>query len=148
MTLSRRAVVAALLCLPAARLHAGGAGIFTRDGLALGGTDVVAYFAEGRALAGRPEHAVEWQGARWLFASEENRRRFEEDPQAYAPQFGGYCAYAVSKGALAPTDPEAWTIVDGKLYLNFSPAVRERWAADREANISRAEANWPRLSGE
>ena len=112
-------------------------------GRAIRGTDPVAYFTEGRAVPGDPDIAHEWSGATWRFASEENRARFIADPAAYAPQFGGYCSWAVSKGYTASTDPEAWTIVDGKLYLNYSKDVQKQWLADRDAAIARAEANWP-----
>ena len=78
-----------------------------------------------------------------LFASAVNRDMFAAEPDQYAPQFGGYCAYAASKGHIAPTVPEAWTIFDGMLYLNFSPRVRELWSKDFPGNIAKGEANWP-----
>ncbi|SEK61886.1 YHS domain-containing (seleno)protein [Pacificibacter marinus] len=120
--------------------------IHTKDGLAIGGTDPVAYFTQSAPVQGDPAYAFEWGGETWHFASSENKAAFMADPKAYAPQFGGYCAYAASKGALAPGDPEAWTIHDGKLYLNFSLNVRTIWLEDMEANIALAEANWPSLS--
>jgi hypothetical protein len=96
-------------------------------------------------VAGERRYEHEWQGATWRFASAANRDRFAAAPERYAPQYGGYCAWAVSQGYTAGIDPEAWTIVDGKLYLNYDREVQERWAADREANIRSADANWPQL---
>lgn len=118
--------------------------VYTEAGIAIDGSDAVAYFTEGKPVAGSPEHAVDWNGSRWLFSSAENKAAFEADPTAYAPQYGGYCAFAMSKGYVAPTVPEAWTIVDGKLYLNFSLGVRDRWSKDIPGNIAAADANWPK----
>ena len=84
-----------------------------------------------------------WKGATWRFASAANRTAFEMNPKAYAPQYGGYCAYAVSRGYTAKIEPDAWRIVDGKLYLNYSRSVRTHWAADVPGNIAKANANWP-----
>ena len=81
--------------------------------------------------------------ATWRFSSEENRAAFAANPEAYAPQYGGYCAYAVSQGYTASTTPEAWTIVEDKLYLNFSTSVRRRWERDIPGHIAAANANWP-----
>ncbi|MEM6423149.1 MAG: YHS domain-containing (seleno)protein, partial [Pseudomonadota bacterium] len=103
----------------------------------------VAYFVQGGPKPGRAAHAATWNGTTWHFASAENRERFLADPAVYAPQYGGYCAWAVSRGYTAPTVPEAWEIVDNRLYLNFSLGVRARWRRDIPGNIARANANWP-----
>ncbi len=116
---------------------------FSRNGAVIGGYDVVAYFREGQAVQGRPEFKLMWKGATWHFSSAENREHFEMNPKAYAPQFGGYCAYAVSRGYTATVQPEAWKIVDGKLYLNHSLSVRRLWERDVPGNITKATANWP-----
>lgn len=118
------------------------------NGVAVRGADVVAYFASGRPASGRAEFAHDWNGARWLFSSAANRDAFAAEPARYAPQYGGFCAWAVSQGYRAPIDPDAWRIVDGKLYLNYSRAVQLRWDLMRVSNISKADANWPRLAGE
>ena len=97
----------------------------TRAG-AIRGYDAVAYFTESKPVRGNKDYVVEWNGARWYFASAENRDRFEADPNKYAPQYGGYCAWAVANGYTASTDPGAWSIKDGKLYLNYSKLVRAR----------------------
>ncbi|MEM7410185.1 MAG: YHS domain-containing (seleno)protein [Myxococcota bacterium] len=116
-----------------------------RNGVAVEGTDVVAYFADGAATAGKAEYEHRWNGATWRFASAEHRDLFVADPERYAPQYGGYCAFAVAHGSTAGIDPEAWTIVDGKLYLNLSPRIQHRWTADRARFIEQADANWPGL---
>lgn len=120
----------------------------TPDGIAIAGFDPVAYFTQGRAVAGSPGIAHSWQGARWLFASPAHRDLFAAAPQAYAPQFGGWCAYALSRGRYAAeVDPEeAWTVRDGQLFLNWSRGVRERWlAGDVEAAIATGRRNWPHV---
>ena len=120
----------------------------TTFGGAIRGYDPVAYFAEGRPVAGTSDHRHEWMGAVWSFASAENRAAFEADPEKYAPRYGGYCAWAVSQGYTASIDPDAWRIVDGALYLNYSLGVQERWAKDVPGNIAKADVNWPRLRDE
>ena len=114
----------------------------TADG-AIRGYDPVAYFISGEPTEGRAEYSTEWQGATYRFASADNLARFESDPGSYAPQYGGYCAYAVSQGYTASIDPEAWSIVDGKLYLNYSTGVQKRWEKDIPGYIDAADSNWP-----
>ncbi len=115
----------------------------TRAGLAVEGHDVVAYFTEGGTVKGSAEFTHEWRGAKWRFASAAHRDRFAAAPENHAPQFGGYCAWAVSQGYTARIDPAAWKIVDGKLYLNYSLKVKATWEKDIPGNIRKAEANWP-----
>jgi hypothetical protein len=115
----------------------------SRGQLALGGYDAVAYFTEARPVRGSAEFEIEWAGARWRFASAASRDAFTDAPERYAPQFGGYCAWAVSQGYTASGDPEAWTVVDGKLYINYSRSVRRTWERDAEGNIRKGDANWP-----
>ncbi|MEL6477374.1 MAG: YHS domain-containing (seleno)protein [Pseudomonadota bacterium] len=114
-------------------------------GTAIDGTDPVAYFKEGRPVEGSSDFTHEWNGATWRFASAENRDLFAADPVAYAPQYGGYCAWAVAKGSTASTDPDNWAIVDGKLYLNYNDAVQAKWDKDRPGNIAKANDNWPEV---
>ena len=116
---------------------------FATDDGAIRGYDPVAYFALGEPTRGSDKYATKWQGAIYKFASADNLALFKSEPQRYAPQYGGYCAYAVSKGSTATTDPAAWTIVDGKLYLNFSPSVKKRWSKDIPGHIRSANKNWP-----
>lgn len=114
-------------------------------GTAIEGYDPVAYFLAGKPMKGEAQWTHQWNGATWRFSSAENRDRFAQEPEKYAPQFGGYCAYAVSEGYTAEIDPQAWTIVDGKLYLNYSKKVRQTWEQDRSRRIERASRNWPSL---
>jgi hypothetical protein len=114
-------------------------------GLALDGYDTVAYFTAGRAVEGRREYVHEWSGATWRFASAEHRDLFAADPAKYAPRYGGYCAYAVAHGYTAEIDPEAWKIVDGRLYLNYDRKVQALWEADVAGHVRAADERWPRL---
>lgn len=117
--------------------------IYTVDGVALSGYDAVAYFTDQKAVKGKVEFETEWSGAKWRFASAANRTAFSADPRKYAPQFGGYCAWAVSKGYTYKADPEAWRVVDGKLYLNYDRSVQEKWTRELPEVIDRASHNWP-----
>ncbi len=121
--------------------------VFSTGAGAIGGYDPVAYFAEGEPVKGLSQYSYRWNGATWHFSSAEHRDRFRADPQSFAPQYGGYCAYAVAHGATAPTNADAWSIVDGKLYLNYSLAVRENWRKDTPRFIRRADRNWTELLG-
>ncbi|MFM8914099.1 MAG: YHS domain-containing (seleno)protein [Flammeovirgaceae bacterium] len=114
----------------------------TKEG-AIRGYDPVAFFTEGREVMGKKEFVFEYAGAKWHFASEVHLNLFKENPEKYTPQFGGYCAYGMSSGYKAETQPNAWTILDGKLYLNYSLGVRATWNQDRARYIQKAEANWP-----
>jgi hypothetical protein len=111
--------------------------------VALGGYDAVSFFGEGGAREGTADYTFTHDGAEWRFASAANRDRFAENPAAFAPQYGGYCAWAVAQGYTAKGDPEYATIVAGKLYLNFSAAVHEKWRADIPRFIAEADRNWP-----
>ena len=133
--------LALLLVLPLAM--AAKPAIFATDEGAIRGYDPVAYFTDAAPTRGNDQFSTSWQGATFHFASAENLKLFKADPAAYAPQYGGYCAYAVSKGATATTVPEAWTIVDGKLYLNYSLGIKQRWSGDVAGNIRAANSNWP-----
>jgi YHS domain-containing protein len=126
---------------------AGKAKIYTGpiDGVGAGGYDVVAYQTEGAARPGDAAITVTHEGVVYRFASAANLKMFQADPARYLPQFGGYCAWAVASGYTAHADPEAWNMVDGKLYLNYSKSIRARWARDPKANITKGEANWPKV---
>ncbi|MEP7363613.1 MAG: YHS domain-containing (seleno)protein [Acidobacteriota bacterium] len=113
--------------------------------IAMHGYDAVAYFTDGRPVKGATKFAAQWRGASWMFATAEHRDQFQKEPEKYAPQYGGYCAWAVSKGYTANGDPEAWRIVNGKLYLNYSKSVQKKWEQDTAARIQEADRNWPAL---
>jgi hypothetical protein len=154
MALSRRSLLwivpGATLAVPLGTRLFGGSALAARvnadAGLAVRGTDVVAYATEGRPVPGSAAFAHEWQGATWRFASAAHRDRFAADPARHAPAYGGFCAWAVSEGYTAPIDPAAWKIVDGRLFLNYDRAVQRRWERDIPGRIARADANWPRLA--
>ena len=115
------------------------------EGVAILGYDTVAYFTEGRPVKGSPDFEYVWQDTRWRFASAEHRTRFAGEPDRYAPQFGGFCTGGVGVGNLAPIDPEAWVIVDGRLYLHYDKEGRDETAAGPEARIAAATERWEAL---
>jgi YHS domain-containing protein len=118
------------------------------SGSAIEGYDPVAYFEEGKPVEGDSDYTHEWMGATWYFASAANRDLFAADPEKYAPQYGGYCAWAVANGYTAKIDPQAWTVVDDRLYLNYSLDVQKQWQQDVPGNITKADANWPGIRTE
>jgi YHS domain-containing protein len=138
--------------LPALCLIASGAmatdEVFVADTVAIRGYDPVAYFTEGAPVKGEPQFRQEWNGAAWHFANRENLERFQADPERYAPQFGGFCAFGMSRGYKVGTDPAAFTVHEGKLYLNYSLPVQATWLKDTDAYIDKAEANWATLEHE
>jgi len=143
----RRAVLIGLTAstiLPA--LPSLAAPYFINSTSAASGFDVVAYFTESRPVMGHEAIAAEHDGARFLFANAANQAAFSADPARYAPQYGGWCAFAMAHNAQASTVPEAWSIVDDRLYLNFSLYVRENWRRDPAGFIARADANWPNFA--
>ena len=117
--------------------------VYTLSDLAVSGYDPVAYFADGKPVEGSRDHSYAWNGATWRFASQGNLDQFKADPAKFAPQFGGYCSWAVSQGYTASADPQAWRIVDGKLYLNYNLDVQKTWSQDIPRNIAKGEGNWP-----
>ncbi|MBT5244627.1 MAG: hypothetical protein HOL66_10295 [Rhodospirillaceae bacterium] len=137
-----------LILLPIPAMAAGPVAAFEQTnksffgGLALEGYDAVGYFTNGMANKGKETHAFEWNGARWLFSSAVNRERFAANPQAFAPQYGGYCSNQMSLGNLSDIDPEVWRIIDGKLYLFGHQAGRVRWADQVYQKIGTADENW------
>lgn len=119
--------------------------VYAEDGVAIDGTDPVAYFTQSQPVAGSPDITHDWNGATWRFSTPANRDAFAADPDRYAPQFGGYCAWAVSQGYTASTTPKAWRIVDDKLYLNYSRRIQRRWERDIPGHIAAGETNWPQV---
>ncbi len=113
-------------------------------GVAIKGYDPVAFHRDGKPVIGSGEYEVKWKDAKWRFASAENRDLFKDDPDKYAPRYGGYCAWAVAEGYTAGVDPEnAWSIVDGRLYLNYNAEIKQKWEKDIPGFIKKADANWP-----
>jgi YHS domain-containing protein len=115
------------------------------QGIAIRGYDPVSYFTDRRPVKGDPEFSFSWKGARWLFSSSLHKNMFAADPQKYTPQYGGYCAYGASEKHKATTEPDAWTIVNDKLYLNYNLKVKEIWIKDTTARIKLADEYWNSL---
>lgn len=137
------AVAAVFIAVPAMAAEPAPAIHTASDGLGARGYDPVAYFTQAKPVRGSASHQLEWGGAKWRFASAASLEAFKADPARYAPQFGGYCAWAVSQHYLAPGDPTYWKIVDGKLYLNANARAKQLWEADQAEAIKRGHANWP-----
>jgi YHS domain-containing protein len=116
-----------------------------RTDTAINGYDTVAYFTEGKPVKGQDSFVHSWKGATWKFASQANLDRFKADPEQYAPQYGGYCAYGVAKGNLVKVEPEQFTVLDGKLYLNFDADVQKLWLKDPQGFNKTADVKFPQL---
>ena len=131
---------------PAATAHAEKPPVYTEafSSVAVGGYDAVSYFS-GKPAKGDANYATEYKGATWRFASVENLKSFKANPAKYAPQYGGYCAWAAAQGYTAKGNPKNWRIVDGKLYLNYNDDVQKKWEIDIPGFISAANMNWPGL---
>lgn len=149
MILLRRVLAALSLALAAAlALPAPGAAadsVFAPGGIAIGGYDPVAYFVAGQPQPGSAEHALKWRGVLWYFSSAENMTAFEMNPKGYAPQYGGYCAYALAQGEVAGSDPRSFAIHEGRLYLTQSEGLRARWVKDIATHVAAGDANWRSL---
>lgn len=116
----------------------------TKDG-AIDGYDAVAYFTSGKPTKGLKSYSSQWNGATWFFSNRENKMLFDADPQRFAPQYGGYCAYGTAEGHKAPTQSDAWSIVNNKLYLNYDLDVRTKWSKNQSGYIEQADRNWPQV---
>jgi len=119
--------------------------IFADKGVAINGYDAVAYFTEKKPVQGSAQFSLDWKGAKWLFASAANRDAFKAEPAKYAPQYGGYCAFGASEGYAVKTEPDAWSVVDGKLYLNYNTVVRTKWSENIPERIKAGDRNWPAI---
>ncbi|MGI9402508.1 MAG: YHS domain-containing (seleno)protein [Rhizobiaceae bacterium] len=145
-TLRIGATTAALTVMLAASAMAGPYDVNkTNTGLAMRGYDPVAYFTDKKPTPGSFGITVVHNDAVYRFASEENKAKFKENPEAYLPQYGGYCAFGLAQGVKVDADPELWTVVDDKLYLNLAPPVQERWEADIPGYIKGANMKWSEL---
>ena len=120
-------------------------GIFSSN--AVSGYDAVAYFTEGKPVKGSKKFQTEYMDTKWRFSSQENLDKFLADPTRYAPQYGGYCAWAMAGGYKASGDPDQWKIVDGKLYLNYDAKIKAKWEVDIPGFIEKADVNYPEVVG-
>ncbi len=143
--MKKRILLAAFIVASTVSLFGQKAEVFNTSNEAIRGYDPVAYFTDGKPVRGNEDLSYQWKNANWFFSTKQNLDLFTKNPEKYAPQYGGYCAYGMSEGHKAPTDPNAWTIVDGKLYLNYSLDVKEKWKKDQMQRIDKADKNWPQL---
>ena len=127
--------------------YAQNAEIFSNKKGAINGYDAVAYFKESKPVKGDTQFNYQWKDANWYFSNKENLETFKADPDKYIPQYGGYCAYGTSEGHKATTEPDAWTIADGKLYLNYNKDVKVEWNKNQSELIKKADKNWIELKG-
>lgn len=114
-------------------------------GYVIRGYDPLAYFKEKRPVPGKADLSTEYKGGKYLFSNKENRDEFVKNPEKYAPQYGGFCAFGVSVGKKFDVDPSSWCIVEDKLYLNLNPTILEKWSADTKGCIAKSEKNWPMI---
>jgi YHS domain-containing protein len=119
---------------------------FEKDGVALRGYDPVAYFDDKKPVQGSAEYQASYKGSTFRFASKANREAFVANPAKYAPQYGGFCAFGLAGGYKAATDPAAFTVVDGKLYLNYNREIQQQWSKDIPGYIAKGDRNWPAVS--
>jgi YHS domain-containing protein len=117
--------------------------VFITDGKAIKGYDPVAFFKESKPVKGVESLSYQYNDVTWLFSSKTNLEAFKKDPEKYAPQYGGYCAYGTAGGHKAPTQTNTWTIVDGKLYFNYNDKVKESWNKQQAELIEKANTQWP-----
>ena len=148
--LSRRLFLSSAISTPialtlATPARATSPAIFSRRGIAINGYDPVAYFISSEPVRGNPDLTVDWKNVTWQFSNLENKDIFLSNPKGYVPQYGGYCAYAAAHNEVASTTAQAWTVYQGRLYLNYSLDVRDLWQRDIPGHIMRANSNWPAI---
>lgn len=142
------AMIGTAAAAPKINTFGSGGGYFSdplRTGVAIRGYDTVAYFTDGKPVPGKPEFSTEYEGAKWLFASQDHLDKFKADPARYAPQYGGYCAYGVANDHLVKIEPDQWSIIDGKLYLNYDSGVSAKWKKDPAGYNRKADARFAEL---
>lgn len=140
-------IIVLFTCLLAASAYAGEP-VFTGDSgnVAVEGHDVVAYFTVGEPVKGSVEHSLQWRGAEWRFANEDHLDRFRENPEKYAPAYGGFCAYGVAQGKALASSPEYWSIHDGRLFFNLNEEIHHNWKNELEEHIKAADEQWPEVA--
>ncbi len=143
--MKRTILIAFIAFLGIAQAKAQKSEIFAPGGKAIKGYDPVAFFTESKPVKGSDSLSYQWKDATWLFASRKNLEAFKSDPDKYAPQYGGYCAYGLSQGHKAPTQTDTWTVVNDKLYFNYNSKVKELWVKDQQSLIKTADEKWPAI---
>lgn len=146
--MKRLLIIAALAFVTAVQTYAQRSEIFAPGGKAIKGYDPVAFFKESKPVKGSDKFQYKWKEATWFFSSNENLEAFKTDPEKYAPQYGGYCAYGTSQGHKAPTQTDTWTVLNDKLYFNYNDKVKELWAKDQANLIKTADEKWPEVKAQ
>jgi YHS domain-containing protein len=146
--MKRFLIIAALAFITAIQVQAQQSEIFAPGGKAIKGYDPVAFFKESKPVKGSDKFQYQWKDATWLFSTNENLEAFKADPEKYAPQYGGYCAYGTSQGHKAPTQTDTWTVLNDKLYFNYNDKVKELWTKDQANLIKVADGKWPEVKGQ
>jgi len=141
----KRILFILFVCTLTAQAWAQKSPVFITNEGAINGYDPVAYFTDNKPVKGNDQFTYTWNGATWHFATAQNRDTFKASPEKYAPQYGGYCAYGTADGHKATTQPDAWTISNGKLYLNHSQSVLTHWRSNQQQYIQKADTNWPAI---
>ncbi|NNC35920.1 MAG: YHS domain-containing protein [Acidimicrobiales bacterium] len=146
LTFALLVVPLSVTALSAENAYAQKAEVYTsiRNNFGAGGYDVVS-FHKGSPVKGDMKHLAEYKRAQWRFATEANLASFLEEPEKYAPAYGGYCAWAIANNKLAKGSPKHWSIVDGVLYLNFNKRIKNKWLDDTEGFIEKGNAVWPEI---
>jgi YHS domain-containing protein len=146
--MKRFLIIAALAFVTAIQVHAQQSEIFAPGGKAIKGYDPVAFFKESKPVKGSDKFQYKWKDATWFFSTSENLEAFKADPEKYAPQYGGYCAYGTSQGHKAPTQTDTWTVLNDKLYFNYNDKVKELWTKDQANLIKVADEKWLEVKGQ
>lgn len=146
--MKRTIIIAVLALFIIVQAKAQKAEIFAPGGKAIKGYDPVAFFKESKPVKGADSLSYTWKEATWLFSNRQNLEAFKANPDKYAPQYGGYCAYGLSQGHKAPTQTDTWTVVNDKLYFNYNSKVKELWTKDQPALIKTADEKWPEIKGQ
>lgn len=138
-----------LIVLSTSQFAVAGSAVYLNDaGVALSTYDAVSYFTASEPLKGSEKFTAKYDNATYWFADEKNRDAFVSNPAKYAPQYGGYCAYAASQGGKASADPTQWTVLDGKLYVNFDARIQKQWTANIQSFIKQADTKWPHIKND
>jgi len=146
--MKRFLIITALALVTAVQAYAQQSEIFAPGGKAIKGYDPVAFFKESKPIKGSDKFQYQWKDATWFFSTSENLEAFKADPEKYAPQYGGYCAYGTSQGHKAPTQANTWTVLNDKLYFNYNDKVKELWTKDQANLIKAADEKWPEMKGQ
>lgn len=143
----KKLIVFALIAVSSFTAVAQSSSVFSVNGVALKGYDVVAFYKDSAAVKGYDSLRYSWKDAVWLFSSVQNLEAFKSAPEKYEPQYGGYCAYGVSdgEGHKTPVEIDTWTLLNGRLYFNYNSKVKEYWKKSQKERIEKADANWPKI---